>query len=82
MLATDEPTVLEEETKLFEAEYKFYGDKSAASKAGSSRSRYQDGAIIDLLVDIWLLSKSEYIVCTFSSQVCRVGYELMQVKKT
>lgn len=29
-------------------------------------------------MDIWFLSRCDFIVCTFSSQVCRLAYELMQ----
>lgn len=31
-----------------------------------------------LLVDLTILSEAEYVVCTFTSNVCRFVYELMQ----
>jgi glycoprotein 6-alpha-L-fucosyltransferase len=31
-------------------------------------------------MDIYYLSKCDYLVCTFSSQVCRMSYELMQIR--
>ncbi|KAF6205365.1 hypothetical protein GE061_019536 [Apolygus lucorum] len=29
-------------------------------------------------MDIYFLAQSDFLVCTFSSQVCRVAYEIMQ----
>ena len=31
-------------------------------------------------MDIYFLSRCDFLVCTFSSQVCRLAYELMQVR--
>ena len=31
-------------------------------------------------MDIHYLSKCDYLVCTFSSQVCRMAYELLQLR--
>lgn len=31
-------------------------------------------------MDIYHLSQCEFLVCTFSSQVCRMAYELMQMR--
>ncbi len=45
-------------------------------------SRYSPQSLIGLLKDIILLSKCDYLICTFSSQVCRLAYELMQVRYT
>jgi len=42
-------------------------------------SRYSEGSLFGVVIDIHLLSRCDYLVCTFSSQVCRMGYELMQV---
>ena len=80
-LATDEPRVLQEEAKEF-ADYKFFGDATAAARANSLSTRYADGSLLALLTDVILVSQSQYIVCTFSSQVCRLSYELMQVDIT
>ncbi|CAH8505084.1 unnamed protein product [Heterobilharzia americana] len=47
-----------------------------------AKSKYKNytfyDSIMGIVVDILLLSKTDYIVCTFSSQVCRLAYELMQ----
>lgn len=75
-LATDDPSVLDEARKKF-PDYTFLGDPSIA-KLASVSSRYSDDSLKGIIVDIHLLSKCDYLVCTFSSQVCRVAYEIMQ----
>ena len=35
-----------------------------------------------VIQDIHLLSLTDYLVCTFSSQVCRIAYEIMQQQHT
>ncbi len=56
------------------------GDPKVAGTAASTFQRYSANSLIDLLADIVMLSESDFLVCTFSSQVCRVAYELMQAK--
>lgn len=41
-------------------------------------TRYTDSSLYGIILDIHLLSRSDYLVCTFSSQVCRVAFEIMQ----
>ena len=50
-------------------DYEFIGDEKAASKAGSLGTRYDQGSLYDVVFDIFMLSKCDYIVCTFSSNV-------------
>lgn len=76
-LATDEPSVLDKETANF-TEYKFFGDKMVARSAGMGPARYGEGNVIWVLTDLTFLAQSQYLVCTFSSQICRVAYEMMQ----
>ena len=40
--------------------------------------RYSDSSLRGVIQDIHLLSLTDYLVCTFSSQVCRIAYEIMQ----
>ncbi|KAF5294266.1 hypothetical protein FQR65_LT10852 [Abscondita terminalis] len=35
--------------------------------------------IFDLILDVHILSHSKFLVCTFSSNICRLAYELMQI---
>ena len=48
--------------------YTFLGDPSVALSAAVS-TRYTSSSLKGILSDIHLLSKSDYLVCTFSSQV-------------
>ena len=42
--------------------------------------RYSPDSAAGVILDVHFLSQCEYLVCTFSSQVCRLAYELMQVR--
>lgn len=57
--------------------YEIIGDPSVAKTAAVS-TRYTDESLNGILIDIHLLSLTDFLVCTFSSQVCRVAYEIMQ----
>ena len=49
-------------------DYEFVGDSEFAKTAGLS-SRYTDTSLLGIIMDIHFLSKTNYLVCTFSSQV-------------
>ncbi|XP_014661833.1 PREDICTED: alpha-(1,6)-fucosyltransferase-like [Priapulus caudatus] len=74
-IATDEPRVLSEARKLYPG-YTFLGDESVARTA-SLGQRYSDASLRGIILDIHFLSQSDYLVCTFSSQVCRLAYEML-----
>ncbi|KAG6455895.1 hypothetical protein O3G_MSEX009472 [Manduca sexta] len=78
-LATDDANVLEDARKKY-PEYTFLGDASIAKTAATHR-RYTPLSLTGLLVDLHMLSMCDYIVCTFSSQVGRVAYEMMQTNR-
>ncbi|XP_015906014.1 alpha-(1,6)-fucosyltransferase [Parasteatoda tepidariorum] len=75
-LATDDPTLLAESRKKY-PDYIFYGDPDVA-KSASVGQRYSTESLKGVIIDIHMLSKCDYLVCTFSSQVCRLAYEIMQ----
>lgn len=75
-LASDDARVLEEARKKY-PQYEIIGDAEVARMAAVS-TRYTDTALNGIILDIHLLSLSDHLVCTFSSQVCRVAYEIMQ----
>lgn len=75
-LASDDARVIEEARKKY-PQYEIIGDAEVARMAAVS-TRYTDTALNGIILDIHLLSLSDYLVCTFSSQVCRVAYEIMQ----
>ncbi|VBB31248.1 unnamed protein product [Acanthocheilonema viteae] len=59
--------------------YEIYGDPKISNTA-QLHARYTAESLIGIVIDIELLSRCVHIVCTFSSQVCRMSYELMQVR--
>ncbi|CAI2354203.1 unnamed protein product [Caenorhabditis sp. 36 PRJEB53466] len=75
-IASDDPTVVPEAKKDY-PEYEVYGSTEIAQTAQLS-NRYSDASLMGVITDIYILSKVDYLVCTFSSQVCRMGYELRQ----
>lgn len=75
-LATDEPNLLQESQKKY-PNYVFLGDANIA-KSASLGNRYSSESLKGVILDIYMLSRCNYLVCTFSSQVCRLAYEIMQ----
>lgn len=76
-LSTDEPNVIKEAKKLY-PNYKIIVNEDAAVVANYT-TRYSDKSLSGLLLDIHLLSKSDFLICTFSSHICRMSFELMQI---
>lgn len=75
-LASDDPKVITEARSKY-PQYEILGDPSIA-KTAAVATRYSDSSLNGIIIDIHFLSLSDFLVCTFSSQVCRVAYELMQ----
>ncbi|XP_014253946.1 alpha-(1,6)-fucosyltransferase [Cimex lectularius] len=75
-LASDDVNVFAEIKKKY-PDYEVIGDPKIAKTAAVS-TRYSDNSLNGIIMDIYFLSQSDYLVCTFSSQVCRVAYEIMQ----
>lgn len=75
-LATDDDSLLPEAKQIY-PDYVFISDNDI-SKSASVNSRYTEHALRGVITDIHFLSRCDFLVCTFSSQVCRVAYELMQ----
>ncbi|XP_067847434.1 alpha-(1,6)-fucosyltransferase isoform X2 [Heptranchias perlo] len=75
-LATDDPTLLQEAKSKY-PDYEFISDNSISWSAGL-HNRYTENSLRGVILDIHFLSQADFIVCTFSSQVCRVAYEIMQ----
>lgn len=48
------------------------------ARGAAVSTRYTDSSLNGIILDIHLLSLSDHLVCTFSSQVCRIAYEIMQ----
>ncbi|XP_070296970.1 alpha-(1,6)-fucosyltransferase-like, partial [Salvelinus sp. IW2-2015] len=58
-------------------DYEFISDNSISWSAGL-HNRYTENSLRGVILDIHFLSQTNFLVCTFSSQVCRVAYEIMQ----
>ncbi|XP_025202573.1 alpha-(1,6)-fucosyltransferase-like [Melanaphis sacchari] len=78
-LATDDPTLFKEVYFRY-TEYKILGDADL-SKTESVKSRELDNSIINININIHFLSRYDYLVCTFSSHICRLAYEKMNGPK-
>ncbi|VVC25201.1 Hypothetical protein CINCED_3A008581 [Cinara cedri] len=78
-LATDEPQVFDE-AKLKYPDYEIIGDPEI-SKTGIPKARKSDNSLVNVFIDIHFLASCEYLVCTFSSNVCRIAYEIMNSVK-
>ncbi|XP_060867350.1 alpha-(1,6)-fucosyltransferase-like [Metopolophium dirhodum] len=74
-LATDEPTLFDE-ARLKYPEYDIIGDPEV-SKSASGQKRELDSSIMNINIEIHILAHCDYLVCTFSSNVCRLAYEIM-----
>ncbi|XP_072555146.1 alpha-(1,6)-fucosyltransferase isoform X2 [Paramormyrops kingsleyae] len=75
-LATDDPSLLQEARTKY-PDYEFISDNSISWSAGL-HNRYTENSLRGVILDIHFLSQTNFLVCTFSSQVCRVAYEIMQ----
>ena len=75
-VASDDPSVLSECKKKFPG-YIFYGDEIRSRSADLS-SRYSFESLQHIITDIHMLSKSDFLVCTLSSNVCQLAYEIQQ----
>ncbi|VVC25203.1 Hypothetical protein CINCED_3A016224 [Cinara cedri] len=73
-LATDDPTLFTE-AKLKYPEYEIIGDEEISRT--TDVLVYHNVALNGIVDDIYFLSLCDYLVCTFSSQVCRTAYEIM-----
>ncbi|KRY84640.1 Alpha-(1,6)-fucosyltransferase [Trichinella pseudospiralis] len=77
-VATDEPTVFDDLKKEY-PNYLFIGSYDVA-KSATTQKRYTDASLHGIITDVHFLSLCDFLVCTFSSQVCRLAYELLQTR--
>eukprot|EP00732_Lithocolla_globosa_P003602 Lithocolla_globosa_v1_NODE_2960_length_1812_cov_3.919750.p1 type:complete len:559 gc:universal NODE_2960_length_1812_cov_3.919750:78-1754(+) len=78
-VATDTPQVLDELTLNY-PNYQFQFDLSAAQLAEDVNTRRSDKSLAAAILDIIFLSHTQFLVCTLSSTLCRVSYELQQTR--
>ncbi|XP_047493051.1 alpha-(1,6)-fucosyltransferase-like [Penaeus chinensis] len=74
-LATDDPQVLTEAKKF--SNHTFLYNKESIATASLSQRR-SEANVKNFMADIYFLSRSDFLVCGMSSNICRLAYELMQ----
>eukprot|EP00092_Neocalanus_flemingeri_P008733 GFUD01009404.1.p1 GENE.GFUD01009404.1~~GFUD01009404.1.p1 ORF type:complete len:498 (+),score=100.02 GFUD01009404.1:221-1495(+) len=77
-LASDDPQVLEESHEKY-PQYTIYDNHNISSEA-SKVEAYSEESLIGILHDIHMLSLTDYVVCTLSSGICGLVYELLHFK--
>ncbi|OQV14953.1 Alpha-(1,6)-fucosyltransferase [Hypsibius exemplaris] len=77
-VATDDSAAFHEIKKNY-PDYEILGNTDSMDSAALNK-RYSDASLIGVITDVHFLSQSDHLVCTFSSQVCRLAYELMQAR--
>ncbi|XP_063951642.1 alpha-(1,6)-fucosyltransferase-like [Lytechinus pictus] len=75
-LATDEVNLLDEAKKKYPG-YVFVSDNKISQSANLA-SRSSEDSLKGVIVDLHLLARSDFLVCTFTSNICRLAYEVMQ----
>jgi glycoprotein 6-alpha-L-fucosyltransferase len=75
-LATDDPAVILEAREKY-PEYEILVNEDAA-KVANFTQRYSEFSMRGLLLDVHMLSRTDHLICTFTSHICRLCYEHMQ----
>uniref|UniRef100_A0A3Q0KMV6 Alpha 1,6 fucosyltransferase K n=1 Tax=Schistosoma mansoni TaxID=6183 RepID=A0A3Q0KMV6_SCHMA len=77
-LATDDPNVFTQ-FPYSHPNYILYGSPGRSHSA-DLRMRKTYNSINNAIIDVIALSMTDFLVCTFSSNICRLAYELMQTR--
>ncbi|KAH9578487.1 Alpha-(1,6)-fucosyltransferase [Schistosoma haematobium] len=77
-LSTDDPNVFAQLTYSY-PNYTVYGSQSR-SQSANMNTRVSVSSLNNAIIDIIALSMTDFLVCTLSSNVCRLAYELMQTR--
>lgn len=76
-IATDDVEVVTEARATF-PDYTFLNLPNLSKIASKVGNRYTEDNLKGVITDIHFLSHTDYLVCTFTSNICRMSYELMQ----
>uniref|UniRef100_H2YFV1 GT23 domain-containing protein n=1 Tax=Ciona savignyi TaxID=51511 RepID=H2YFV1_CIOSA len=79
-IATDDDSIFSEAKQKY-PNINFITNGMITKKAAVN-SRYSDDGLVGIVADVRVLSHCDYVVCTMSSNVCRLVYELMQTLHT
>ncbi|XP_042873684.1 alpha-(1,6)-fucosyltransferase-like isoform X2 [Penaeus japonicus] len=75
-LATDDPSTIPELKRRY-PEYQVVHNEASIKSAHPSQ-RTKGSSVRYLLADVYFLSRSDFLVCGMTSNICRLAYELMQ----
>ncbi|BHF80937.1 Alpha-(1,6)-fucosyltransferase [Sparganum proliferum] len=75
-LASDDASVFQEARSRY-PRYDFVGRQRNGS---AYKNRWSTAGVFAILVDVHLLVSADFLVCTGSSNVCRLAYELLSIK--
>ncbi|XP_025108910.1 alpha-(1,6)-fucosyltransferase-like [Pomacea canaliculata] len=77
-VATDDPSV----TTEFPKKYPHYNISwvEGSANTASMKSRFSKDGLSTVIVDLHFLSMCDFVVCTYSSNICRAVYELLQTR--
>ena len=75
-VASDDVETFEQLKKSY-PNYKYFYNDTFTKVAGNFGERYSQHGFESIIFDIYFLSKANYLVCTFSSNICRLAYELL-----
>ncbi|KAH9586801.1 Alpha-(1,6)-fucosyltransferase [Schistosoma haematobium] len=77
-LSTDDPNIFTQLPYSY-PNYTVYGSRGRSHSANLNM-RMSVNSMNNAIIDIIALSMTDFLVCTFSSNVCRLAYELMQTR--
>ncbi|OQV24677.1 Alpha-(1,6)-fucosyltransferase [Hypsibius exemplaris] len=80
-VASDDARVLRDIQRKYSKHINILGKSNETRSSASLQSRYSEKSLLELLRDIYFLSKSDFLVCTFSSLICKLAYELKQFRE-
>ncbi|XP_047481676.1 alpha-(1,6)-fucosyltransferase-like [Penaeus chinensis] len=75
-LATDDPRVVQEARKKY-PNYRIVCNEESVATA-HMKERRSEANMKNFFSDVYFLSRSDFLVCSMSSNICRLAYELMQ----
>lgn len=78
-LATDDPAIIRKMGKLY-PHYEILSNLKASQLAKNLTSRLSTESLTGIITDLYLLSNCDFVVCTFSSNICALMQEFFQVK--
>jgi glycoprotein 6-alpha-L-fucosyltransferase len=74
-IATEDPKVIQDLSERF-GNIKFLSNVSLAESSQYISNRYEESSVDAIILDVHMLANSDFLVCTMSSNVCRLAYEL------